>query len=261
MKRIVVKIGTQVLTKQNGEFDLKHIGRIVDQVIQLRKQGIQVVLVTSGAVAVGRSLASLEKLESETVRRQILASLGQAKLIGYYDSFLQEYGYHASQVLATKEDFRDTSHYENMKNYFAGVLALDTVIPIVNENDTVAVTELMFTDNDELAGLVATQLEADALILLTSTNGVLDDSGKTIATVGAENGASIENCITSGKTQFGRGGMGTKVAIAKKLASKGIAVYIARGRRRNVLLHVVNDVSSVHTNRTLFPAFDHMASI
>src|ERR1043166_4581667 len=151
--------------------------------------------------------------------------------------------YLCAQVLVTKEDFRDRGHYQNMRRCFLNLLR-DGVVPIVNENDVVAIKELVFTDNDELAGLITAQLEADALVILTSVDGVLDGSpsdpsSKTIPEIDLKNIAVFQKYITQEKTDVGRGGMVTKFAVAKKLVSSGIAVYITHGKKENALLDIV----------------------
>ena len=234
MKRIVVKIGTKVLSKKDGSLDAAFLADLVAQIVVLRKKKIQVIVVTSGAVGAGRSALVPRGIRSETVRRQLFAAVGQVKLMSMYARLFEKYGYHCAQVLATKEDFRDDEHYLNMKNCFEGLL-LDNVVPIVNENDVVATTELMFTDNDELAGLVATQLAADRLIILTSTDGVLDTMGNTVAEVDATKTGSVAAYISSRKSGAGRGGMSSKFNVAKALAQKGMEVNIVNGRRKNVL--------------------------
>ncbi len=232
-KRIVIKIGTKVLTTDEGKLDNYFLEHIVEQVVQLRKQDTEVVLVTSGAGGAGKSLLSLQGIESEIVRKQIFAAVGQVKLMSLYAELFAQYGYLCAQVLATKEDFRDEIHYQNMLNCFEGLL-LDNVVPIVNENDVVATTELMFTDNDELAGLVATQLKADTLIILTSTDGILDSSGNTIFEVDSSNLEQVANYIIPDKSTGGRGGMTSKFAVAKELAAKGITVQIINGKTSDI---------------------------
>ena len=227
-KRIVVKIGTKVLTTEDGKLDTDFLSQIVEQIVQLRKKQIEVVLVTSGAGGAGRSLLSLQDMESETVQKQIFAAIGQVKLMSLYAELFAKHQYLCAQVLATKEDFRDEVHYQNMQNCFKGLL-LDNVVPIVNENDVVATTELMFTDNDELAGLVATQLKADSLIILTSTDGILDATGKTIFEVNSSNIGEVAGYINPDKSTGGRGGMTSKFTVAKELSEKGITVHIVNG--------------------------------
>lgn len=234
MKRIVVKIGTKVLSKKDGSLDAAFLADLVAQIVALRKKKVQVIVVTSGAVGAGRSALTPRGIRSLTVRKQLFAAVGQVKLMTLYARLFEKRGYHCAQVLATKEDFRDDKHYLNMKNCFEGLL-LDNVVPIVNENDVVATTELMFTDNDELAGLVATQLAADRLIILTSTDGVLDTMGHTVAEVDAAGASSVAKYISPRTSGAGRGGMASKFHVAKALARKGMEVTIVNGRRKNVL--------------------------
>jgi len=237
-KRIIVKIGTKVLTTEAGTLDVSFLGHIVDQLVRLREKGLQVVLVTSGAGAAGRELISLNDAKSETVRKQVFTAVGQVKLMSVYAQLFEKYKYHCAQVLATKEDFRDKEHYENMQNCFEALL-LDKVIPIVNENDVVATTELMFTDNDELAGFVAKQLKADALIILTSTDGILNDQGETVSEVNVSNLDLVAGWISPSKSNSGRGGMISKFAVAKELSEKGIIVHIVKGKSENIIERIV----------------------
>jgi len=206
-------------------------------VARARKSGIKVILVTSGAVGAGRSLLPAKR-PAYVPEKQVHAAVGQVKLMGIYSKLFEKHNYLCAQVLVTKEDFRDRVHYQNMKNCFQALLA-SSVIPIVNENDVTATTELLFTDNDELAGLVASQLGADAVIILTNTDGVLDQNKKVIPEIRNNNAARVEASISPATNTFGRGGMLTKYRIARKLARQGIAVYIANGKRKNVLIDLL----------------------
>jgi len=250
-KRIVIKIGTKVLTTDTGILDTGLLAHLVDQVVQLRKKGLQVVLVTSGAGGAGRSMLTLTSIQSEVVKKQIFAAVGQVKLMSMYAELFAKHNYYCAQVLVTKEDFRDEEHYENMKNCFEGLL-LDNVIPIVNENDVVATTELMFTDNDELAGFVVKQLAADALIILTGTNGILDNDGNTISEVTSSNIKTVFKYINPDKSTGGRGGMTSKFAVAKELAERGMVVHIVSGKKQNILQNVL----AGHKIGTVFSAQD-----
>lgn len=238
MKRIVIKIGTKVISTESGTLDEEFLAHAVEQIAMLRKVGMQVVLVTSGAVGAGKSLLSLQDIKSEVVQKQVFAAVGQVQLMTVYARLFAKYSYHCAQVLATKEDFRDEQHYKNMQNCFEGLL-LDSVIPIVNENDVVATTELLFTDNDELAGLVAKQLKADSLIILTGTDGIVDDAKKTIPEINSSNVEAVAKYITPDTSAGGRGGMASKFAVAKELSEKGISVHIVNGKKENILLDVV----------------------
>ena len=243
-KRVVVKIGTKVLSKENGHIDESVLENLVGQITNIRKSGVEIVLITSGAVGSGRGLLKSTGKPETVADKQVFAAIGQVKLMETYSRLFSGQGYLCAQVLVTKEDFRDRGHYQNMRNCFLNLLR-DGVMPIVNENDVVAIKELVFTDNDELAGLVASQLEADAVIILTSVDGVLggdpsDASSKTIPQIDLKNISSVQKHISQGKTSVGRGGMTTKFSVAKKLISSGIAVYIAHGRKKNILEDIVS---------------------
>src|ERR1700744_2159337 len=175
--RIVIKIGSNVLTQSDGLPDVKRISHLVKQIAAIKKQGKQVILVSSGAVASGRSMITISEKYDAVAARQLLASIGQVKLINTYANFFQQFDILCSQVLVTKEDFRDRMHYLNMKNCLDLLLQYE-VIPVVNENDVVSVTELMFTDNDELPGLIASMLNAQALIILTNVDGIYNGDPK-----------------------------------------------------------------------------------
>ncbi|RAJ06474.1 glutamate 5-kinase [Chitinophaga skermanii] len=245
-RKIVVKIGSNVLTQKDGLPDLARIQNITAQIAQLRSNGIEVILVSSGAVASGRSIITVPDKTDTIAARQLLAAVGQVKLLHTYYTMFAEHGVVCAQVLVTKEDFRDRKHYLNMKNCFTALLQ-NKVVPIVNENDVVSVTELMFTDNDELAGLVAAMLNADALIILSNVDGVFNGDPKQAgATVIKEIHAKETNFasfIAPGKSQFGRGGMVTKSAMAQKVARLGIPVHVANGTKDDILLGLLsNDV-------------------
>lgn len=245
MQRVVIKVGTNVITKESGLLDREIMLSIVDQVIALKCQGIEVILVSSGSVAAGRSCLGLESCQSKILfERQVLASVGQVKLMGIYSELFLEKGYHCAQVLATKEDFRDRHHYLCMRNCFQ-VLLRDNIIPIVNENDVVAVSELMFTDNDELAGLIASMSNVDTLFILTSVDGLFDrhpqdGQAQLIRRVSADTHQLDKYASPSSKgSTFGRGGMHTKCRVAKQLSSLGIITHIVNGRVPGIILEVL----------------------
>jgi len=248
-KRIVVKIGSNVLTQPDGLPDHGRIAHLVDQIVTLKKQGITVVVVSSGAVASGRSMISISEKHDAIASRQLLASIGQIKLINTYLSLFEKQQMLCSQVLVTKEDFRDRKHYLNIKSCLS-ILLKHQVVPIVNENDVVSVTELMFTDNDELAGLVASMLDADALIILSNVNGIYNGDPKSPGSVVIEqikdNIAGISGFVTKAKSGAGRGGMVTKLGMAQKVAKLGIPVHIANGTLDGVLTSLL-DNTLVHT--------------
>lgn len=237
-KRIIVKVGSNVITGDDGLPDNVRIKHLVDQLATIKKQGVDIIFVSSGAVASGRCLVSVKENRQPVAIRQLLSSVGQVKLINTYSELFNNYDMLCAQVLVTKEDFRDRVHYLNMKNCLNSLLQ-HNIIPIVNENDVVSVTELMFTDNDELAGLIASMLNADALIILSNIEGIYDGDPKLATSRIIEkiqgNEYNFLSIIQPEKSTFGRGGMITKTSIARKVSKLGIAVHIANGKRDNVL--------------------------
>ena len=242
-RRIAIKIGTHVITDDQGLLDLVRMDELARQVSEVRNNGIEVILISSGAVASGRGIYSPKQKTDPVSLRQLWSSIGQVRLIQVYSSLFEKYRHLCSQVLVTREDFRSRGHYLNMKNCFT-VLLNHGIIPIVNENDVVAVTELMFTDNDELAALVATMLNVDCLIILTSVDGIsrTDESGNTYLIETIEPGdKSYEKHIMSGKSLFGKGGMLTKTVMARKVAESGIEVRIANGKKNDIIPLIIKN--------------------
>ncbi len=252
-KKIVIKVGSNVLTTEDGMLNISRMAHIVEQIAQLKKEGVQLILVTSGAVAAGRAeVEPLKKLDHVS-SRQLWSAVGQVKLINRYADLFQQQGVTCAQVLTTKENFGDRLHYLNMRNCIQTLLEND-VIPIVNENDTISVTELMFTDNDELSGLIASMMDMEALVILTNVDGVFtcapDQPGSELIRYIQPNSAVEGIDISARKSNFGRGGMLTKYKIAAKLAGQGISVYIANGFRDRILLDILKGMS-----QTLFSHF------
>ena len=243
-QRIIIKIGSNVITQKDGLPDLNRINHLVEQIAKIKKQGKEVILVSSGAVASGRSLITISEKYDAIATRQLFASIGQVKLINTYANEFEKYNILCSQVLVTKEDFRDRLHYLNMKNCLK-ILLQHHVIPVVNENDVVSVTELMFTDNDELAGLIASMLNAQALIVLTNVDGIYngDPNSESTKVIEEVSGATLDfsSFVSTDRSQFGRGGMITKSTMAQKVAQLGIAVHIANGTNENILVDVLEN--------------------
>ncbi len=228
-ERIVLKIGTNVLTDEDGNLDQAVIKHLVAEIATLKSKGIEVVLVSSGAVGAGRATLTLPKKLNQVTKRQVYSAIGQIRLLGYYQEAFANYDIFCAQVLATKEDFRDRKHFINMKRCLSALMR-DDIVPIINENDVISITELMFTDNDELAGLTASLINAEALIILSSVDGVLARDGTVIRSSHARDEAILEH-ITTSKSSFGRGGMFTKVRICQQAAMLGIHAYIANGKQ------------------------------
>lgn len=238
--RIIVKVGSNVLSRPDGTLDVTRMSALVDQVAELRKAGLEIVMVSSGAVASGRSeIKPVKKLDS-VEQRQLFSAIGQAKLINRYFELFRDHGIAVGQVLTTKEDFATRRLYLNQKSCM-NVMLENGVIPIVNENDTVSVTELMFTDNDELSGLIASMMDAQALIILSNIDGIYNGSPsdpQTQVISEIPSGEDLSKYIQTTKSHFGRGGMLTKTNIAQKVADEGIEVIIANGKRDDILLHL-----------------------
>ena len=247
-KRIVVKIGSNALTRTDGRLDVTRMSALVDQIAWLRQHDCEVILVSSGAVACGRRELDTVDHELDSVeQRQLYSAMGQAKLIGLYYDMFREYHIHVGQVLTMKENFQPGEQYRNQQACMT-VMLENNVLPIVNENDTVSVTELMFTDNDELSGLIAQMMQADTLILLSNIDGIFtgnpsDPRSRLIKEVAP--GTDLSDYIQTEKSSAGRGGMQSKYATATKIQQSGIRVIIANGKRENVLIDLIE-----HPNET-----------
>jgi glutamate 5-kinase len=249
-RRIVVKTGSQVLCGESGELDLPVQASLVRQMAALRDAGWQVLLVSSGAVAAGSGRANIKAVQPNdpVTRRQVLAAAGQVRLMQTYQDLFGQYGIAVAQVLASKSDFQTRGHYLNMRNCIEGILSTG-IVPVVNENDVVSITELMFTDNDELAGLLAGLVNAELMCLLSTVDGVFDRES---AVIGHWDEAvhSMDEVVGSGTSRLGRGGMHSKLSVARKTAALGTAVVIANGRADDILLRI----AAGERTGTRFPA-------
>ena len=239
--RLVIKIGSNVLTRKDGKLDVTRVSALVDQVAWLRQQGHEVILVSSGAVACGRNELKVDHTLDTVEQRQLFSALGQVKLIGLYYDLFREFGIHVGQVLTMKENFEPGEQYDNQRACMS-VMLENGVLPIVNENDTVCVTELMFTDNDELSGLIAQMMQADTLILLSNIDGIFtghpdDPQSRLIREVAP--GTDLSTYIKEEKSAFGRGGMHSKYTTASRVQAAGIRVVIANGERDDILLDLM----------------------
>ena len=249
--RIAVKIGSNVITQSDGSLSDERILRIVEDIAILYKQGIEVILVTSGAVAAGRGGLIPSKKTNIVAAKQIWAAIGQVKLMSSYQFLFGKYGIQAGQLLATKESFRDRRHYLNMKNCISAMLE-NKVLPIVNENDAVSINELMFTDNDELSGLISSMTDCNSLFILSNVDGVYTGmpgaEGTELIEMIDEDSEDLEQYISTEKSGFGRGGMITKCTIARKIASQGIDVFIANGLRDSIITDIIRDKDVPYTH-------------
>ena len=240
-RRIVIKVGSNVLTRIDGKLDVTRMSALVDQIAWLRKQGYEVILVSSGAVACGRRELTVDHSLDSVEQRQLYSAVGQVKLVGLYYDLFREFGIHVGQVLTMKENFEPGEQYQNQQACMTVMLEND-VLPIVNENDTVSVTELMFTDNAELSGLIAKMMDGDTLIVLSNIDGIYnthpdDPDAELIRKVAP--GRDLSEYIQPEKSAFGRGGMHSKYTTARKVSQTGIRVIIANGERDNILIDLI----------------------
>jgi len=237
VKRIVIKVGTNVLAKTDSSLDKLILRQVVVQLVKLKQQGWNPVLVSSGAVGAGKSILGSIEIQDEAIRRQVFSAVGQTTLMKRYFELFIEYDVIGAQVLATKEDFTEGEHYQNMVNCFEGLIG-EGIVPVVNENDVVSLTELMFTDNDELAGLTAKMIGAEKMIILSNVDG-LYDSHKNVVSQIPFGDDSFKEHISVEKSGLGRGGMQSKFEIATNSAAAGIETYIANGKQDNVILDII----------------------
>ena len=253
-RRIVVKVGSNVLTRADGTLDTDRMAALADQIAALHRAGVEVIVVSSGAVAAGRGVIAAGHRLDAVSARQLYPAVGQVKLIRRYYELFDARGIVCGQVLTTKQDFETRRHYLNQRNSIR-VMLENGVVPIVNENDTVAVTELMFTDNDELSGLLSTMIGAEALVLLTNVDGICNGMpgapGVEVIREIAPGQRDLPDCIRDAKSSFGRGGMLTKSRIARKVAAEGIETIIADGRRDGILPDLLAEGSRTLCTRFL----------
>jgi glutamate 5-kinase len=243
MKRIAIKVGSNVLTRTDGTLDITRMSALTDQIAELHRRGVEVILVSSGAVASGRSEVHPDMELDSVAARQIFSAVGQAKLMNRYYDLFRSHGISCGQVLTTKSSLEIPQHYDNQKGCIESLLSCG-IIPIVNENDTISITELMFTDNDELSGWMAEMMSCDMLIILSNIDGVYDGgpsepSSALIPVISPEKD-DLDGYIQTSKSSFGRGGMHTKCSVARRLAAGGMPVVIANGKRDNVIVRVID---------------------
>jgi glutamate 5-kinase len=237
-KRVLVKIGSAVLTGEDG-LDLHVIEQLVENIVHLRNRGKQVVIVTSGAIASGKHRLGITGPLKSMPQKQAAAAIGQGRLMRVYSNAFGKYGVYVGQVLLTMSDLTDRKRFLNVKNTLNQLLEWK-VIPIINENDTVAVEEIKFGDNDQLSAMTANIIDADLVINLTNIEGLYDKNpnrsakAKIIHLV-EEISEEIEQAATSETSDVGTGGMKSKVAAAKQVTTCGIPYVIAPGKEKDIL--------------------------
>jgi glutamate 5-kinase len=253
VKKIVIKIGTNTLTKPNTiEIDTEFIGQIADQIVNLLKKSIQAVIVTSGAIGMGAGRLGIKEKITDPRKRQACAAIGQPLLMQAYEQAFRKHKVTVGQVLLTSDVLEKATTYKNLRNVI-DELFNDNVVPILNENDCISTEEIgtAFGDNDRLSALVASKIDANLLIMLTDIDALYDRDPK-------ENGAKpirtvehitpeIQSSAGQSNTKFGTGGMHTKIAAVSIAFDAGCKIVIARGRERNVLPRIINgeDIGTV----------------
>jgi len=250
VKTVVVKVGSNVLSDASDRLDRARVGDICEQVVALRRRGLTVVVVSSGAISAGMAELGMTSRPIQLPELQAAAAVGQCHLMVAYDEHFRRHGCRAGQVLLTREDMNDRARYLNTRNAIHAMLALGAV-PVVNENDTISVAEITFGDNDFLAAVVTNLLQAELLVLLSSVEGLETPAGDVLDVVAADDpsgprgsfgtrGASVKDFVRREKTRLGKGGMGSKLEAADIARSSGEMVVIANGRRPNVLVDVLD---------------------
>lgn len=242
-KRIVVKVGSSLVTNQGSGLDIHALNNWAHQIATLRAAGHEVVLVSSGAIAEGMQRLGWSKRPTLLHDLQAAAAVGQMGLVQAYESCFRKHGLHAAQVLLTHADLVDRERYLNARATLTTLLSLH-VIPIINENDTVVTDEIKFGDNDTLGALVTNLIEADALIILTDQNGLYTadprrDSQATLVSEAQATDTQLERMAGGAGSHIGRGGMLTKVLAAKRAARSGAHTVIASGHEQGVLLRLL----------------------
>lgn len=244
IKRIVIKVGTSSLTYETGKLNIKTIEKLVRVISDLRNRGIEVVLVSSGAVGAGVGKLGLLEKPSDTKKKQALAAIGQASLVSIYDRFFSEYGHTSAQVLLTKFILDEEIHRKNTKSTFETMFEYG-VIPIVNENDVISSYELEFGDNDTLSAYIAKLVDADMLVILSDIDGLYNSNpqenpdAKLIPIV-EKIDEEILSIAGGAGSRRGTGGMVTKLSAAQLVTEAGIDMIIANGAKLENIYDIVD---------------------
>ena len=239
--RIVVKLGTGVLTDSRKQPDLAQMEQLVTQIAEQRKAGKEIVLVSSGAVGAGMGVLGYSRRPDELAELQACAAVGQSRLMATYEKLFGAFGLSVAQILLTHDDLEHHERHLNARNTLVTLLGLG-VIPIINENDVVSFTELKFGDNDKLSALVASLLPADLLVVLTTVDGVIENFGranpKTIPVIDRID-STLEKLAGGTSSATAVGGMASKIQAAKIVVRSGIPLVIASGKKKQSLARVV----------------------
>ena len=237
--RMVLKFGTGILTEKDSPvLDGAQVWNLLRAVAAIRRAGHEVIVVSSGAVAAGLNVLGFQKRPTEMAVLQACAAVGQSRLMHFYEQVLREWNLHVAQMLVTNEDFELPERRRHIDNTLQQLLASDKVVPVFNENDSVAIEEIRFGDNDALSAGVATLAQADLLILLTSVDGLIPPSGEGIVDVVSDM-EKVLGFARQEKGDFSVGGMETKLTAVKRAVDAGVQTIIANGRRPEQLLDLI----------------------
>lgn len=243
VKRVVVKVGSSTLTYSNGALNIRCIDGLVRQLSDLHNHGIEVILVTSGAIAAGVGKLGLKAKPKSIPGKQAAAAIGQVALMHMYDKLFSEYGKNVAQILITREDIEDKNRFVHARNTFSAIFK-KKVIPIVNENDAIATEEIKFGDNDTLSAVVCKLVAADLLILLSDIEGLYDSNPTVNPNAKLINYVEhvtedVMNMADGAGTTRGTGGMITKLRAAQIANSAGAAMVIVNGANPNILYDIL----------------------
>ena len=245
-RRVVVKVGSGILVDEDHHLDEERISKLVEDLVHLLENKVQVILISSGAVAAGAPIMGLEKQDKTIPQKQACAALGQSRLMALYERLFSRHGYHAAQILLTQDDVRNRERYLNAKNTFETLLSAG-ILPVVNENDSVVVEEIKFGDNDNLSAQVAALVQADLLLMLSSVGGFYD---KDLAEVTEnEKPVAVVEQITEDHFQHAQdqeagnrittGGMKSKLMAIQKAAHYGLPSILANGLQESIVQRIM----------------------
>ncbi|MFH1777896.1 MAG: glutamate 5-kinase [Candidatus Omnitrophota bacterium] len=238
IKRVVIKVGTSVLTSASNTIDQQEVKKIVDTIRWLRARNIRVILVSSGAIAFGMRVLGLKHRPKRLAELQACAALGQHRLMNMYDEVFSPYGCHIAQILLTADELHFRQRYLNARNTIFS-LWNDNVLPIINENDTTATEEIKFGDNDKLSALVANLIEADLLIILSDVDGIYNSENEVIGVI-EEITPEITRLAKGTNKATSLGGMRSKLEAAKIVTNSGISLLVANGRTPGLINKIFN---------------------
>ncbi|MBX7158626.1 MAG: glutamate 5-kinase [Verrucomicrobiae bacterium] len=239
-KRWVVKLGTGILTRSNGILDGKQFAQLTQQILTLREQGIEIIVVTSGAIGAGMQAMKLSKRPQALSELQACATVGQIALMTEYQKRLSSQGYQAAQMLLTYWDIDSRNCYENAQRTLALLLKKKKFIPFINENDAISGEEIRVGDNDQLSAHVAVMVKADKLIILSNVDGLLDSKQQVIPEVKKID--KTVTCLATGTSnERSVGGMTTKLLAAQLAARCGVETIIANGRNPKILSQIAQN--------------------